>query len=473
MNSISLLNFFNEFQLFKYLENHLSLFPKIFIGKVIEINKYPKNNVILVDKTKEVFKLDNHIINKYSFELFKICLLLNYEITKNNEILLNNESFIHLSSQKIYFNELVLNYFSVIRFYIPDFKNNNNFYSKIEIEGNEKSINSNNFYFVVVHSYENYYDFYTIQIKLKPTESKENYKIFTFKLIHGALNNINCFINNSQNVSFFYEYYYYSFISYNLPSTLTITIDKKFNISLYDEFNSEKRRRFNLLNVPINKEFQVNNLSSNSFQICFLYNIGKITKIGLFNLEEIEIHEYEDNSYFDKYYDIFGDIFEQIKNLELNQFIDYCKNIYDNNLIDFIYAKNPSNFKENISSSQFKTKIGIILCYYIGKYPECLKFQFDLLLEEILSLNEKCIKYNLTNYERLNLIHFIINDFFDVNISHRKKGIFQITFLDELKDNSPYKLAYIHNKNEIKYINESSCLFFCYLQLNSFILINY
>ena len=96
-----------------------------------------------------------------------------------------------------------------------------------------------------------------------------------------------------------------------------------------------------------------------------------------------------------------------------------------------------------------------------------------MLLEEILSLNEKCIKYNLTNYERLNLIHFIINDFFDAKIYHRKKGIFQITFLDELKDNSPYKLAYIHNKNEIEYLSESSCLFFCYLQLNSFILINY
>ena len=132
MNSISLLNFFNEFQLFKYLENNLFLFPKIFIGKV-EINKYPKNNFISIDKSKKIFKLENHIINKYSFELFKICLIINYEITQNNEILLNNESFIHLSSQKIYFNDLLLNYFSVIRFYIHDFKNNNNFYSKIEV----------------------------------------------------------------------------------------------------------------------------------------------------------------------------------------------------------------------------------------------------------------------------------------------------------------------------------------------------
>ena len=67
LNSISFLNTLNEFQLFKYLENNLFLFPKIFIGKVIEINKYPKNNIILVDKTKKIFKLENHIINKYSF----------------------------------------------------------------------------------------------------------------------------------------------------------------------------------------------------------------------------------------------------------------------------------------------------------------------------------------------------------------------------------------------------------------------
>ena len=38
LNSISFLNTLNEFQLFKYLENHFYLFPKIFIGKVIEIN---------------------------------------------------------------------------------------------------------------------------------------------------------------------------------------------------------------------------------------------------------------------------------------------------------------------------------------------------------------------------------------------------------------------------------------------------
>ena len=416
-------------------------------------------------------KLQNQIINEYSFKLFQICLIVNYEKSKNDEIKINDKTFIYLSSQNIYFNNLLLNYYSVIRFYIPDYKDNNNFYSKIEIEGYEKLIISNDFFFVVVHSYENYFDFYTIKIMLKPTNPKEIIKIFTFKLIHGALNNIICFINNN-NESYFYEYYYYSFISYNLPSTLTITIGKNYIISMFDNFDSEKRRRFNLLNVPKNKDFQINNIKSNSFQICILYDNGKIEKLGLFDLEEIKIHELEDNFYFDKYYDIFGDVFDQINNLDSNKFIDYCKNIYDNQSIDYIYAKRPSNFKEKISISQFKTKIGIILCYFIGKYSNYLKSQFDLLLKEILLLNEKCIKYNLSNFEKLNLLYFIIYEFFDKIVFHKKKN-YQIIFLDELNDNSPYKLAYINNKKEIEYLNENSYLFFCYLQLNSFILTNY
>ncbi len=68
----------------------------------------------------------------------------------------------------------MLNIFSVIRFNIPDFKNKNNFYSEIFIEGNNKLITTNKFYFVVVHPYENYYDFYPIKIILKQSNSESN-----------------------------------------------------------------------------------------------------------------------------------------------------------------------------------------------------------------------------------------------------------------------------------------------------------
>ena len=468
LNTISIFNKLKEFQLFKYLQNNSTIYPRIFIGKVIEINYYPVKSIIFIDRFKKILKLENQLINNFSFKLFQFCLIINYEINENDEIIINNNSFIHLSSQNIYFCELLLNNFSVIRFNIPDFKNQNNFYSEIFIEGNNKLITTNKFYFVVVHPYENYYDFYPIKIILKQSNSESNFKIFTFILIHGILNNINCFINYYENKAYFYEYFYYSFISYNLPSNLNVIIDKSYMISSFDSFDSEKRRRFNVLNVPENKNFKVNDIESNSFQICMLLEIKEIKNIGLFNLNEIQVNDLEDNSYFDKYYDIFGDIVDQINNnLELNKFINYCQNIYNNNKIDYDYAHNSSNFNQKINKSQLKTRIGIVLCFYIGKNLPSLKNILDLLLKKIINLNKKCIKYHLKNYEQLNIISFTITQFF------LKKNNSDIIFLDELNENSPYKLAYVNNRKEIEFLNENSYLFFCYMQLNSFILTNY
>ncbi len=176
----------------------------------------------------------------------------------------------------------------------------------------------------------------------------------------------------------------------------------------------------------------------------------------------------EDNSYLDKYYNIFGNILEQINNnLELNKFINYCQNIYNNNKIDYDYANNFSNFNQKINKSQLKTRIGIVLCFYIGKNLHSLKNILHLLLKKIINLNKKCIKYHLKNYEQLNIISFTITQFF------LKKNNSDIIFLDELNENSPYKLAYVNNRKEIEFLNENSYLFFCYMQLNSFILTNY
>ena len=67
--------------------------------------------------------------------------------------------------------------------------------------------------------------------------------------------------------------------------------------------------------------------------------------------------------------------------------------------------------------------------------------------------------------DKLNILYYFIENFSDRN--------FKIIFVDELKENSPYKLALENNINEIKYLSETSCLFICYLQLDSFIVKNY
>ena len=474
INNISKIEILNDINLFKYLDKN-EFNKTCFFGKIIEINYFSRNNatILFIDKGNNLKTLNiNQDIKNFKFELFELCFIINCRI-ENNNIIITKDSKIYLSSQDIYFEELDINNNSVIEFYFPDFLEGKNFYDIIEIKHQQKKIDSNILYFVFNTYYKDYNDFFPIDINL--ISSKNNvWKKFKFILVHGILNTINCFINYSGNESFFYEFYYYSFLQYSIPSSFSIEInDKKYYLNKTDSFDCTTRRRFNLLNVPKNNSYsalQLNN--SNSFQICRVYfTLKESSDFGLFSLDEIKYSISANNLEFDKYYDKFGGILDYVienrgKKEDIDKLIKYCKDILDSEP----YVKNKKDyflsmqyFEEDLSLSQFKSRIGIILCFYLLEYHPSL---LDHFLSELKNLYEKTEKYKLNFWDKLNVLYFFIVE----NMTNRH---FKIIFVDELKDNTPYKLAIENNLNEIKYLKETSCLFFAYLQLNSFVTKNY
>ena len=132
-------------------------------------------------------------------------------------------------------------------------------------------------------------------------------------------------------------------------------------------------------------------------------------------------------------------------------------------LINIIIKFGGIHFEEDLSLSQFKSRISIILYFYLLEYHPPLLGHF---LSELKNLYEKTEKYELNFWDKLNILYFFIEE----NMANRN---FKIIFVDELKEDTPYKLAIENNLNEIMHLKETSCLYFAYLQLNSFIAKNY
>ena len=473
LNYLSKIEILDDINLYKYLDRN-EINDKCFYGKIIEINYLSEKqmNVLFIDKDNNLKPLNIKDASKnVKFELFKLCFIINCEIEKN-QIIINNDSKIYLSSQDIYFQTIDINNNSVIEFYFPDFESNN-FYDIVEINCQEQKINKNNLYFIFQTYYKDCFDFFPIDIFLISTKYKKRKK-FKFIIVHGILNKINCFINYSGNECFFYEFYYYSFMPYAFPSSFYIEVNnKKYCLNKYDSFDCTTRRRFNLLNVPKNKNCYTPKLKdSNSFQICRIKynNDNKFSDFGVFNLEEIKYSHSVDNLQFHNYFDIFGEVLDYLlenKDKDSNNLIKYCKDILDS---EPNIRKNKGFFlameglEKDLNLCEFKVRIGIILCFYLPEYHHSLLDYYHF-FTELKNLYEKTEMYGLNYYDKLNILYYFIENFPDRN--------FKIIFVDELKENSPYKLALENNLKEIKYLTETSYLYICYLQLDGFIIKNY
>ena len=474
-NKLTHIEILKDDALFKFLDQNEN-FESCFFGKIIDII----DNLEIISSYKKILFIDNNNNLKWlkiseknknylNFELYKLCFITNCEI-KDDNIIINNNSYIYFSSQNIYFDNLKINNNSIIEFTFPDYDIKYNFYDTIEVKYKQEKIKNNILYITFETYYKYSCDFFPVNITLINTEKKIQ-KQFKFILIHGVLNRINCFINYSENDSFFYELFYYSFISYGLPFTINTEVKgHRYLLNKFDSFDSKKRRRFNLLNVPKIKEYSIPSLESNSFQICRIYiNMNKCIDFGLFNIYEINTPFLVDNIEFDKYFDKFGGVLDYLlenKDHTEEELINYCEKIINsepgvNKYINFYLSSNC--FEEKMTLSQFKSRIGIILCYYI---PKCKSYLIKFILSDLKNLYQKAKKYLLQYYEIINILYFYIKE----RINESK---FQILFEDELNENSPYKLAYENNKNEIKFLTEDSCLFFCYLQLDGYIVTNY
>ena len=370
----------------------------------------------------------------------------------------------------------------MIQFHFLDYKVQN-YYNEIEVKGINKIINYNTINIVIENIRIPNYEYYPISIKLISTKEKKNAETISFKfnLIHGFLNKINAFINQKFSKPYFYEYLYYSFNEIFFQTNKTIKInDTKKIINICDNFESSNRIRFNILNIPIQNKYLNEFQNSNSIMECEVFIEKNTTTVGIFDINEIEnnIPKLISNEVFDIYYEDFGFIYnflsnfdnikdEDIKNKKKEDFIKTCKNNFKkfetNNNVDFLHI---INYENNITKSQMKTRIGILVSYYLNDSNE--ETINDYFKDIIWIFSQvKDIKEYITDLQFFRLFKYLIR---------RKIKFYQfykICIISKLKEKSPYLKAYKFNIDEISNIKENSRLFMGYLQLDSYILNNY
>ena len=256
--------------------------------------------------------------------------------------------------------------------------------------------------------------------------------------------------------------------------------EKEIPLLIYDCFDTGIRIRFNVLNIPFqyysNKNIFIND---NSLQVCEIFNDNNKSEIfGIFNINEIEIKELEQNSIFDEYYDEFANVYNyfylnQINydKKELINFIKVCKEKYNKLTINKELITSLSQFEDKFTYSEFKTRIGIIICYYINLL--CTGTSLNSIIIKTIHDIIKQIKKNENNLSLNDRIRII---FFCLRKKLVDKKVCKLMFFSKIKkinEKSPYILAKNCNLEEIKHLDEKSSLFLSYLQLDSYILKNY
>ena len=492
-NLITYIEKLTDEKLLLLLEKNRNIYKEYFIGKIVEIQITFKSNkrITLLDDNKNIFE----IIKKdeeHNIKLGQIILVTNYKIlnTTTNKfpvINVNDKSFFYLTSQNIYFsNKIKLNSFSIIQFHFLDFKKDNkanktdNLYSSIKIEEEKKNIISDEMNIIVETKKMKNYEYYPISIQLISNEKSNDTKniTFNFNLLHGLLNKINAFINFKTEFPYFYEYIYYYFDSVINQTYKIIKINNNTSKSvfIFDNFESSNRIRFNLLNIPFQNECEKLLNNTNSLMVCEIIN-GKSfcpKKIGIFSIDEIKksIPELKSNNIFDIYYNDFGLIYNYLSNSENNKndinFLITLKEKYNKmiNLNENLDFKNISSYEEEISLSQLKTRLGIIVAYYLNICDESKIMDYMIKIKYIFS-RIYFYKNSLSCFQFLRLFIFLTK-----NLLY-KNNDYTIYLISKLEKFSPYLMAYKYNIEEIQKTTESSRLFMGYLQLDSYILTNH
>ena len=204
----------------------------------------------------------------------------------------------------------------------------------------------------------------------------------------------------------------------------------------------------------------------NSIQICKIFNKKKGILFGIFNIKEVISREVKyDNTYFDQYYEDFGDILSLLENNDINleKKKDICIKKYNDSKINKSEEVITSIFNNRLTQSEFKTRMGLLICYYFNKSKnEHESFR--------VWLNWKKIK----NYIKNNTFSQILRIFILLLRKNIEKfDSIDIIFFSSLSKISPYVLAKELNKQEIINLTEFSRYFTAYLQLNSDIMYNY
>ena len=485
LNQITLIEKMTDENLFILLENHEDISHQYFWGKIIGKDKI--NKIIrIMDKDQNLYKLENY---KDEICLGQYFIFSNYNID-NNVIKLIKNSFSYFSSQELYFsNKILLNNYSVIHLFFNDFKANENIYKIIQIDGNSdlNTIEKKDMEIIInIKAIDNIYKIRPIKIILLEN-SLSNANEFYVKITLGLLNNISLFINYKEEKknSYCYEYLYMFLNETNISEKCKmITINNNpVKITNFDNFCSENRIKFNIVNIPFQNE--INEISqkdenifdnkNNSLSVCEIFENDSNSNIyGIFNMKEIVNNipiPINKNSLLNNFYNDYGNIYDYFKNLNNNNEAKNFVEKYGNVVLDqnFVNAFKYINIGEKITSSQLKTRMGILIIDSINsKSSNAKKIRAFVDIRYIIEEMET-IKNEYSNIQKLKIFSYFIKR---IIIEEGATHLLEISKLDQ-DSHSPYYLAYKFNLEEIDKINEYSLLFQGYLQMDSQILFNY
>ena len=258
-----------------------------------------------------------------------------------------------------------------------------------------------------------------------------------------------------------------------LNINLSIKInEQKYELKDNDTFLSKNRKRINVLNIPYQdiENFDIKQLNNkNSIQICKIFYKKESIIFGIFNINiNIKKKTESDDMNYDDYYKYFADIPDLFTNEEYKE--EELKEICIQRIGQSKINLNEENINYSsitlLKYSQFKTRFGILICYYMNK------------INNIDSINDfqswcyyikKKFKSSIITYaQKLRIIIFYFRKKFE-----NPNSLSDIIFFSKLSKNSPYVLARELNKQEIINMTEFSRFFPAYLQFDSYITENY
>ena len=473
-NNLTIMKALNEEELIRFFSIYKIENTNIF--KVIDIEK---DRFILIDCDENFYYInkDEQLLQNTKFNsILLITNFITYEKDNIFELILSNKSYIHITEQNIYFmKNLELNNISVIKFIFLDFNEKNNLYDYISSSiFKQKKIKNKEEYIIVYGMKIKKVGYYPIDITLLAYK-KNISKKFIYYLYEGVMNKINIFLNINIEKTYLYEYLYYKIDEpLNLTSQSIKIQENNIMINFFDNFGSENRCRFSILNIPYQKiEKEEEELNSNSIQICQLIKKDIKKVIGIYNIQEIKFNDIKENCIFDIYYDDFGDILDKIilyqKMKDINNFFDIKFKIFKYKKEDFEFEfDNIFSFDEIMSLSQLKTRLGLLICHYMFNNKNDLEKSrkiIDAIKSLVFRINENNLKY----YDIFRLMVFTLHE----KIDNNSKFNTELKFISQLNEISPYRLAFSFNKEEIYSLNEYSILFEAYLQLDSYVNYNY
>ncbi len=489
LTQISIIEKLSDEKLFILLQEKEKISKDYLWGKIIE--KDEKNKIIrIMDKNRNLLTMEKYNNDNKLGQYF---IFSNY-IIENNIVKLKDDkddSFYYYSNEELYFsNKIKLNFYSVIQLYFIDFNSDTqNYYKKISIEDkNVEEINSNKKEIIYEHSSYTNNKLIPIEITLiKNIFYKSN---FVVTILQGLLNKISVFVNYFGKPSYYLEYLYIYFKEQNniLEKNKIIKCNgKDYTITAFDNFNSNNRIRFNVLNIPIQKDIEeetkknssisLKKILSNSILVCETFNNENKSDIyGIFDIREILINRnlrlIMGKKDYNSYYFIVGAIYDELKNDKMNDIEALeCLKKYEDIIkdVDFRIFAYCLNLEHEITNSELKARIGILICYYLKMCLNKKNFRKLVFLKKIKLIIQKLeiIKEKLTNPQILRIFSYLLRAKLENNLDS------EILFLSEEKNDSAYLLAQKFILEEIDNLNEFSKLFQGYLQMDSYVLHNF